>query len=309
MNVQAFDNSYRAQFIRFCRSFRTYLDDSFLSDEELEVFRGGAEEPTFLLVDEDCRIQGAASLLWHEHRRRCGQARFRIFYCTTNSFEHYKALWSRVLDWCPAEVERLVLFIPQTNSDLRQTMAALGFTIERYSFLLERTQQQVPEAAWPCGYFIKPFQRHRDEQAWCDVRNTAFSGQGAVDVPITPELVERMIDTEEQLPEGMMILYHGEEPVGIVRTTKEWHKGSFWNYIGMLAIAPEYQGKGLGRLLLRRALQHGDAHGIPNAILTVNAENKQAVDLYLDEGFSIHRVMECWSHFPNNSASTDRVDD
>lgn len=55
--------------------------------------------------------------------------------------------------------------------------------------------------------------------------------------------------------------------------------------IGPLAILPAYQGKGLGRQLLRAALDFAQKKKYKKAMLCVNADNERAKKLYLKEAF------------------------
>nr|WP_281269479.1 GNAT family N-acetyltransferase [Fontibacillus phaseoli] len=95
-----------------------------------------------------------------------------------------------------------------------------------------------------------------------------------------------MAARDDALEGGMLVLYHGGRPVGIVRGTRDKYEGAPIMNIGPLALIPEYQGRGLGRMLLRAALSFAVEQGYAQAILCVNAENERAKGLYLQEGFS-----------------------
>ncbi|USK39612.1 GNAT family N-acetyltransferase [Cytobacillus firmus] len=66
--------------------------------------------------------------------------------------------------------------------------------------------------------------------------------------------------------------------------------------IGSLALIPEYQGKGLGRMLLRKALQFGFDQSYKHIYLSVNGANEQAKSLYLQEGFKEAEGFVCYSY-------------
>jgi ribosomal-protein-alanine N-acetyltransferase len=53
-----------------------------------------------------------------------------------------------------------------------------------------------------------------------------------------------------------------------------------------LCIAPEYQGRGHGRRLLRRLVDLARWHKASQVFLEVRPSNPQAIALYLDEGFN-----------------------
>jgi len=52
-----------------------------------------------------------------------------------------------------------------------------------------------------------------------------------------------------------------------------------------IGVSPAFQGRGHGRLLLRRFLDEVDASGIPMVSLEVRSSNRVARKLYLGEGF------------------------
>ena len=64
--------------------------------------------------------------------------------------------------------------------------------------------------------------------------------------------------------------------------------------IGPLAILPEYQGKGLGRQLLRASLQFAKENSYKRTILSVNGENERAQALYIQEGFKQVEGVTCY---------------
>jgi mycothiol synthase len=55
--------------------------------------------------------------------------------------------------------------------------------------------------------------------------------------------------------------------------------------VGAVAVVPEYRGYGLGKCLLRVALNFALERSYTKAILSVNTDNETAKLLYLKEGF------------------------
>ncbi len=84
------------------------------------------------------------------------------------------------------------------------------------------------------------------------------------------------------------------EAIGVIRVGKEVEEDMTYAFIGPVAVLPEYQGKGLGKILLRAGVAFGQANAMPHAMLCVNAENERAADLYLSEGFKKQVVMMCY---------------
>lgn len=58
-------------------------------------------------------------------------------------------------------------------------------------------------------------------------------------------------------------------------------------HVENLAVAPEHQRRGLGRRLLRSALEVAQRDGARTAMLEVRASNERALRLYEDEGFRV----------------------
>lgn len=75
----------------------------------------------------------------------------------------------------------------------------------------------------------------------------------------------------------------------------EYEQSSIMN-IGPIAIIPEYQGKGLGRNLLRAVLHVSKDKSYQRAILCVNADNERAKSLYLQEGFHQVEAVACYQY-------------
>ncbi len=65
--------------------------------------------------------------------------------------------------------------------------------------------------------------------------------------------------------------------------------------IGPVAVLPSYQGKGLGRVLLRAMLICAHEKSYKSVILSVNADNESALSLYTKEGFKKAEGFACLS--------------
>ena len=55
--------------------------------------------------------------------------------------------------------------------------------------------------------------------------------------------------------------------------------------ISTFYVQPRHHGKGLGKALLKAALQHCAGQGVPSVWLATNAENAPAIAFYLAQGF------------------------
>ncbi|HHV13497.1 MAG TPA: GNAT family N-acetyltransferase [Clostridiales bacterium] len=273
----------KEDFIAFCVKHRNKVDDSFLYDKDLENFVPDEENPTYI-VKKDGNIIAAASLILDDYHRRGSCGRFRIFYSEDKEQNIYSSLLSEMVKHIK-EIDKMFLFVPLVNNGLSDNIKSLHFAVDRYVYLLvkEITGSQVVNL--PEGYSIKKFEPDKDEDAWCYIRNTAFSNLKGNSTSITPEMVRKQVGSPEYLEGGLLFLMHDNNPVGIIRGANDDYEGEPAMNIGPLAILPAYQGKGLGRQLLRTALDFAQKMNYKKGVLCVNADNEKAKELYLKEGF------------------------
>lgn len=116
------------------------------------------------------------------------------------------------------------------------------------------------------------------------------------ETPATPQMIAKMVLEEDYIEGGLMILYHKGRAVGVVRGSKEEYEDLPIMNIGPLAIIPEYQGKGLGRRLLRASLNFAKEQSYDRTVLCVNAENERAKSLYIQEGFEQIEAVVCYRY-------------
>ncbi len=82
-------------------------------------------------------------------------------------------------------------------------------------------------------------------------------------------------------------IYKGENQVGFARVVTDY---ATFAYLGDVFILPEYQGNGLGKLLMQAILEHPDLQGFRRWILAT----KDAHGLYEKFEFSALRHPESW---------------
>jgi mycothiol synthase len=247
------------------------------------------------VTDQKGEIIGAASLIIDEYNRRGEQARFRIFHSEGEDVSISKQLMVSLLKHTEG-LTKVNIFIPLNNQHLMGLMEQLDFSVERYVFLLVREDLDLPEWDLPKDYTIKSFRPGEDETIWREVRNAGFAKLKGNDTPVTPEMVVKMVSGNDYLEGGMKILYHLGKPVGIVRGADDEYENEPIMNIGPLAVIPEYQGQGLGRLLLRAALQFAKEKNYKKTILSVNGENERAQALYIKEGFRQVEGVACYEY-------------
>jgi mycothiol synthase len=294
MHPVALDSGNLDDFKAFCRRHRAGLDDSYLGEEDLAGLEPGADAPGFLVYDAG-RIVAAAALVMEPYLVRSGRTRFRILYSERDAAADYAALLE-ALRPAAAKLDRWFLFVRDDAAALRGRVEAAGFTVERTSYVLVRGADPVPEAALPAGSEFRRFAFGRDEEAYLSIRNAAFATLRGSEEPLTAAEVAAMESEETSLPGGIFLLEADGKPVGVVRAYRGTDEatGQAMLEIGPLAVHPDHQGRGYGTLLLRRALRFGaEEAGLSTAALSVNAENRGALGLYLREGFRVESGFAC----------------
>jgi mycothiol synthase len=231
-------------------------------------------------------------LILDDYMRRGNRARFRIFHAESGSESCYEALFRAILPHA-AGVGRLYVYVQEERTRQHTAVKALGFAAERLSFLLLREDKPIGDPLLPQGCTIAEYEPGRDAPAWCAVRNAAFATLKGSETPITEDMADR--SNGAAIPGGAMLLKIGGEAVGVVRAEEDDVDGPAAN-IGPLAILPAWQGKGLGRALLRAALRNAKEHGYGRAVLCVNGENQRAAALYLQEGFRQVEAVTCYRY-------------
>ena len=295
MRIETLKNERIEDFVNYCKKHKMEIDESFLYDEDLKDFKPDDENPTYIAVDEKGEIKATVSLIIDDYNRRGRRARFRIFHSEVEDIECYSMLLKAVLKHTEG-LDKVFTFVPVVNEKLMKFIEGLKFEVERYSFLLVREDPELPEVCLPKDYEIKPFIPGQDEEIWCQVRNAAFATLKGSETPMTPDGVSNMISSSDYIEGGLMILYHKGKPVGVVRCENDDYEGSPIMNIGPLAIIPEYQGKGLGRSLLRAALRFAKDKNYDRTVLCVNGDNERAKALYIQEGFKQVEAVACWKY-------------
>jgi ribosomal protein S18 acetylase RimI-like enzyme len=145
---------------------------------------------------------------------------------------------------------------------------------------------QLAEPVWPDGITLREF----DVSEVAAIHHLIYVDAGWAEVPGHPyrEFDEwrRLFITEHTVASQQVIAYRGERVVGVAMG-RTWHDGTGW--ISQLAAAKDERGRGLGRALLLEALRRRVAAGATSLGLSVQAENRAALRIYLEAGLQINR--------------------
>jgi len=276
--------------IGYCREHGAEHDSSYLPGPGFAVT---PEQPSYLLLSGDA-VVGAASLMLTPRYARQGVGRFAILHSTLPAAEAYAMLLA-ALQPHTAGLRKLYLFLPDTRTQTAGFLQGLKFAIERYSFVLDRHSISSAPVAWPEGVRVEALLPGdpAGAQQFADCINDSFA-RLAGHSPMSGEDMRRWFTDEGYLEGGICLLRENDRPIGTVAVMADTDDPAQAD-ISALGIVPAWQGRGLGRRLLRFAVDLASRRGFLSAGLSVNAENESALRLYLDEGFKVTGTMVCYA--------------
>jgi mycothiol synthase len=171
------------------------------------------------------------------------------------------------------------VWIPKPTPADDAVAEAAGLQRGRDLFQMRRP---LPVEDMHASLATRPFRPGKDEESWLAVNNRAFRGH--------PEqglwTLDTMIEREQQDwfdPEGFLLYEVGEDLAGFCWT--KVHEEEQLGEIYVIAVNPDYQGRGLGKQLVLAGLGHLSEIGLPTAMLYVDRDNVEARGLYKALGF------------------------
>lgn len=282
------DAAARDEFLAYAREHGPTHDDSYLAPEDVATFDPAAE-PSALALDGSDTVVGAASVMLAGYET-VGRGRFRILYAADAAT--YGPLLDHIRGRLPADVFRVVLFLPAHAGPVEDALATVGFAETRRVYLLEhRGLQAVPEIAPPSGTVFVSATPSVAEDVVHVINRVFHAEPGHYDM--TAARAAEILGRERVIKEGTILALRGGVPAGLVITVSD-AEDPFEAEIETLGVLPAHQGIGLGRALLQTALRAASAHGKLSVVLSVAAANERALALYLDTGFRVDDVRVCW---------------
>lgn len=278
-------------FVHYCRIYEKDHDESYLSESQLRNFII-QDNLTYLLLDQK-QIIGVISLMLNK------QGRIRIFHVSQTYFDSDESLYDVYQQLFTAlvsdpiikdRVSKINLFIPENKETATDIFRKLNFEIERYVYVLKRNVKLANVINLDSSYVFKAMDLESEAGIWSDIRNEAFRGLKGFK-PTTANDIIDMCGDDDNIAEGNLILWYKDVPVAIIRVSKDNEEGYIFGFIGPIAVIPSFQRQGIGRNLLRKAIILSHELGPWKNSLCVNADNKNAVKLYLDEGFYKEEVV------------------
>ncbi len=172
--------------------------------------------------------------------------------------------------------------------------ARMGFTHERWFWLMERPRGGCAAPAWPGGVTVEAFDgSERLLRAWTDAYNDSFARHWRFH-PSGLEHTRATAADPAFRPQGLLIAWRGDAVAGFCRSELHATRGE----IGTIGVAHAARGIGLGRALLRWGVRWLEASQPHAVTLIVDGENEGALGLYRSEGFEVARTREIWGLRP-----------
>jgi mycothiol synthase len=167
------------------------------------------------------------------------------------------------------------------HRELELALVQAGYRTTRRLHRLVRPLPVEATAAPIPGITIKPYEVGRNETAWLEVNNAAFAGHPENGALTPADLEERLLLPWFD-PADLLMAWEGEDLVGSCWTK---HHANAVGEIYIIGVSPHAQGRGLGRTLLLRGLDHLYRTGSTTGMLYADGDNRAAMWLYADLGF------------------------
>jgi mycothiol synthase len=189
---------------------------------------------------------------------------------------------------------RVRLFVGSEVAWARDAAVEQGFSRQRTIFHMLRPADAPPlESEAPEGLVIRSISAG-EEGAVLRALNRNWDGTWAFQ-PIAAELLERDLQGQRG---GMLLAVVDDAIVATVHAifdpTEQNPDGAPRAWISNLTVDPAWRGKGLGRTMLARGLEHLQSQGARSVTLGVDAGNAAPVRLYRSTGFDVVSSLDVW---------------
>ena len=221
-----------------------------------------------------------------------------------------RALLSQAIEHAHAgAARRLDLWAYNDNPASARMASEFGFRATRRLLHLHRHMRDVPDAVTPVGAIIRAFAAGVDDETLLALNNRIFAGHPENGQWTLDDLRARMSQDWFNADDILMI-----EVDGVLAGfcwLKIEDRGGDDGRVGeiyVIGTLPEFQGRGLGRYLIARALARLVEREVETAAIYVDQANETAIRLYESSQFHYHHVDVCYSrNLPVSSTSESKA--
>jgi mycothiol synthase len=277
-------------FLRYVTAHGPEHDGSFLPDTD---FVPSPERPSYLaLLDSD--VVGVVSLMRTPRYVQARRGRFAILHAPEPHSKAYPLLFSAIQLHFEG-LRDVYLFLPEARRKAAEAIRQLGFSVERYSFVMKLGRAGPTGVVVPDGLTLRPIRRGEKDlfRLFADAINRSFA-ELAGHIPMVPEALQNWVKEATCLEDGYTLLLQARRVVGTVGVLRDIDEHNAGEVVA-LSVSKEMRHQGLGRLLLRHAVCFATGQGLGPIFLSLNAENSSALRLYHSEGFVVTGTMVCYS--------------
>ncbi|HEX2755822.1 MAG TPA: GNAT family N-acetyltransferase [Candidatus Limnocylindrales bacterium] len=177
-------------------------------------------------------------------------------------------------------------------------IAALGFVRRSSLWLFELAPDAaVPAPAFPADVRVRTY-RDGDLARFVEVANASFADHPSP-VLFTERGVGHVHGLSDFDPDAILLVFASDDPdraIGWAKAEYELVDGTAERrgFVSFVGIVPAWRGRGLGRALLRWAIERCRAAGARTIELSVEAANDRALGLYRSTGFTAEVE---WPHY------------
>lgn len=289
------DNQNRL--IDYAAEYGIEHDTSYLPGRDFNL---SEKTPAFLLLENDDLV-GAVCLMRTKRFLSIGKGRFSIFHSKRGQMDDYSRLLDAILPHM-TDLQSAFLFIPEKNETTAGILTELEFEIERYSFILERTEPAKADPVFPEDIYVHPVYPSDLEgiNQFATCLNQEFKGL-AGHSPSSAEDIQPWFEDQSYLEGGICLLKKDQEAIGSISLYRDMDDPDAGE-IGAFGILEGYRGQDLGRNLLRYGINYLKEKGLSPIVLSVNGENHNAIRLYISEGFQLTESVVCYQFSPNKKS-------
>ncbi|MEX2430853.1 MAG: GNAT family N-acetyltransferase [Dehalococcoidia bacterium] len=173
--------------------------------------------------------------------------------------------------------------VPEADESRQRLLGSRGFVYVR-THLHMRLTHATPLPVEPPGGMRLRMAERADALALTALQNAAFTGSWGYAPNTADEIEYRIFDLPMPDPDPVLLL---EEEGGVMAYCWDHREGEGPGIVGMVAVHPRQQGRGLGRIVTAAGINHWLERGVSPIEITVDSDNTPAVRLYESLGFAL----------------------